>query len=287
MTPQTQLSQEDAAVAESSPVARPIDPEARPEPSAANFDRLVSVYRWMEWASFGPWLWWCRCAFLSESGERRRALIFGDGDGRFTARLLQVNQAIRVDAIDSSPAMLRSLLRSAGSAHARVNARAMDARMWRPWSTEPHSSGARGYDLVVSHFFLDCLTTEQVRSLAATVRSAVEPGAVWVVSEFAVPQGRFGRWIARPLVGMLYSAFGWLTGLKVRDLPDHRSALKGAGFSLLKTHSWLRGLLVSELWTAAGSAAGDSEDHEKAGSLSDLQPVSHCSNPAESMLQTC
>ena len=49
---------------------------------------------------------------------------------------------------------------------------------------------------------------------------------------------------------MLYRAFGLLTGLAVRALPDYDAALCTAGFKLAKKRSWLGGLLVSELWSA-------------------------------------
>lgn len=211
--------------------------------AAPNFDRLAPIYRWMEWASFGPFLWWSRCAFLSEMGERRQALVMGDGDGRFTARLLAAHPDVRVEAVDASAAMLRALLRRAGRNAARVSARCGDAREWRP-------RGA-GFDLVVTHFFLDCLTTAEVRRLAERVRGAVQPCAVWVVSEFAVPEGWFGRLVARPLVWWLYWAFGVLTGLGLRRLPEYAEALRSAGFGMLKRKTWLGGLLVSEVWTVA------------------------------------
>ena len=70
-----------------------------------NFDRLAGVYRWMEWLSFGPHLGRCRRAFLLEMTESRRALVLGDGDGRFTAALLRQNKAIQVDAVDVSQAL--------------------------------------------------------------------------------------------------------------------------------------------------------------------------------------
>jgi hypothetical protein len=146
--------------------------------------------------------------------------------------------------------MLKALLKRAGVNAARVRVQATDARRWRPAATKGPSSVLCRYDLVVSHFFLDCLTTEEIRSLARDVMATVEPGALWIVSEFAVPAGRFGRWVAAPLVAVLYCAFGLLTGLHVRRLPDHRSALKDAGFRLRQTRRWLGGLLVSELWQA-------------------------------------
>jgi hypothetical protein len=71
-----------------------------------------------------------------------------------------------------------------------------------------------------------------------------------VVSDFAVPPGWLGRFIARPLVASLYFSFGLLTGLEVRTLPDHASALGHAGFILLERRTRLGGLLIAELWSA-------------------------------------
>lgn len=208
----------------------------------ANFDPLARVYRWLEWFSFGPILWRCRCTFLHSMLDRRRALVIGDGDGRFTARLLQTNPRITVEALDASDAMLRQLLRRASVNSSRLRARVADAR--GPLAFD-HS-----FDLVVTHFFLDCLTTEEVESLVPEIRRNLEPGARWVISEFAVPANLYGRLFARPLVAALYLAFGLLTGLKVRRLPLYRDALERAGFVLVQEKSRLKGLLVSELWKA-------------------------------------
>ena len=211
-----------------------------------NFDRLARIYRWMELATFGPWLWWCRCHFLKEMGSSRRALVLGDGDGRFTARLLQTNPTVRIDAVDASPAMLRALIRRAGPHRVRVQTHLADARSWQP-ANSPHNSPC---DLVITHFFLDCLTSREVHELAMTLHAGVSPAARWIISEFAVPESWLGRLVARPVVWGLYCAFGWLTGLKVRRLPDHGAALRQAGFSLEMRRPWLGGLLVSELWAA-------------------------------------
>ncbi len=212
------------------------------ENDPANFDRLAGVYRWMEWLSFGPWLARCRHAFLGEMKGARRALVLGDGDGRFTRALLQSNTAVQVDAVDASAAMLRALLRSAGRDAQRVRTYTADARHWAP--------DAQPYDMVATHFFLDCLTTDEVRELAARVRPALAQDAVWVVSEFAVPQGAYGRLVARPLIAFLYIAFGVMTGLRVRRLPDHGGAMEQAGFTLRERRIWLGGLLMAEIWTS-------------------------------------
>ncbi len=208
----------------------------------ANFNRLAQIYRWAEWFTFGPMLSKCRNVFLPEMESRQSALVIGDGDGRFTARLLQQNPHIFVEAIDSSEAMLLELTRRAKSNAGRLKMRNVDAVEFIPASPE--------YDLVVTHFFLDCLSTDEVARLAARLRENVAEGALWVVSEFAVPKTRYGRLVAKPLIAALYRAFGMLTGLRIRRLPDYPTVLAQSGFKLMARHERLCGLLVSELWQA-------------------------------------
>jgi ubiquinone/menaquinone biosynthesis C-methylase UbiE len=207
-----------------------------------NFNRLARLYRWMEYLSFGPWLWWCRCAFVSELTDCRNAAIFGDGDGRFTARLLKANSQIEIDAVDASESMLRALVRRAGRNAGSVHTHCEDARTWEPSTSR--------YDLIATHFFLDCLTTDEVRALAVKMHSSAAHEARWIVSEFAEPESGFKRIATRSIVSLLYRAFGLLTGLAVRTLPDHRAALRESGFTLEKRRTWLCGLLTSEVWRA-------------------------------------
>jgi len=214
-----------------------------------DFNRLAAPYRWMEYFTFGPWLSRCRYAFLPQLGACRRALVLGDGDGRFTARLLRANPAVSIDAVDASPAMLRALLHRAGPNAARVRTHLADVRHWQP--ATPLNDSDLPYDLIATHFFLDCLTTEEVQLLANRMSRVASPSALWLVSEFAIPAGWYGRLVARPLVWALYRAFGWLTGLTVRTLPDHQSVLRSAGFTLQRRRTWLAGLLIAELWSAS------------------------------------
>ena len=209
----------------------------------ANFNRLARIYRWLEWFSFGPILWHCRCTYLAAMKNQRAALIIGDGDGRFTAKLLQQNPHITVEAVDASGAMLHRLMRRAGHNSARIHSRLADARQLH--------FAPRRFDLVATHFFLDCLTTGEVESLAKRVRKAMAPDAIWVISEFAIPGNWYGRLIAKPVVTALYVAFGFLTGLAIRQLPEHRNALQDAGFVLMRQQKRIWGLLVSELWEAS------------------------------------
>jgi SAM-dependent methyltransferase len=217
--------------------------------AAPNFDPLARLYRWMEWLSFGPYLSRCRRAFLTEITGASRALVLGDGDGRFTAALLDANRTVRVEALDASPAMLKQLRGRAGKHAEHLRTQMQDLRQWAP------VPGAV-YDLVATHFFLDCLSTEEILCLAESLRPHLAPGGQWVVSEFAIPPNWFGELLARPLIAFLYWAFRVMTGLTIRRLPDYHQALVHAGFVRVDKRRWLHGLLVSEIWTPVPKVGG-------------------------------
>ena len=240
-------------------------PTSTTESHVPNFNRLARIYRWLEWFSFGPVLQRCRCALLHDLASPRQALVLGDGDGRFTAELLARNSALQIDAVDASSAMLTQLLQAAAQNANRVTSHLGDARTWAP--------AASHYDLIATHFFLDCLTTGEVAALAARIRSHVDPASQWLVSEFAVPTGLFGKFIAHPLIALLYRAFRLLTGLRVQNLPNHREALAQAGFTLARERKSLGGILVAELWIPIPYPALDGD-----------QPLIALKNP---MLQSC
>lgn len=210
-----------------------------------NFDRIARPYRWLEYLTLGKALERCRLHFLPQLLESRRALILGDGDGRFTASLLTANHTIEADAIDLSAAMLALLQQrssTAPGASTRLHTHHTNALDFS-FATLP----AQPYDLVVTHFFLDCLTQPELDGLAARIASILTPKALWLVSDFRIPSGPM-RLPARAYVRTLYFAFRILTGLRTTRLPDHSTTLIKLGFTRIDSRQSLAGLLTTELW---------------------------------------
>jgi ubiquinone/menaquinone biosynthesis C-methylase UbiE len=206
----------------------------------ANFDGIARPYRWLEYLTLGPLLQRCRTHFLGDLLDRRQALILGDGDGRFTARLLQANAEIQVTAVDTSARML-GLLRTrcdASDARLRLKTIQQNALEYAPRAST---------DLIVSHFFLDCLTQAEVDTLIPRLTRYTAPDTLWLVSDFRIPTNGL-RLPARFFVRTLYFAFRVLTGLRTTRLPDHAGPLTGAGFRRIADHKSLGGLLITELW---------------------------------------
>jgi ubiquinone/menaquinone biosynthesis C-methylase UbiE len=211
----------------------------------ANFGRFARVYACVEWLTFGRALARRRECFLAHPrvANARRVLVLGDGDGRFTAALLERNPSAEVTALDVSAAMLVQLER-------RVRARTPDARLAlqcadaREWPVP-----LAHYDLAVAHFFFDCFTTDELEKVIIRVAPALTPEALWLVSEFAIPKHPFWTPFAKLLLRFLYLTLGSLTGLRHTHLPDHQLALKSTHFGLTNVDTALGGTLRSEIWT--------------------------------------
>ena len=209
------------------------------EPS---FDRIARPYRWLEYLTLGRALENCRLHHLPRLLDRHRALVLGDGDGRFLAQLLTQNSQLHADAVDTSAMMLKLLPQ-------RCEATGPDtATRLRTHHANALTVPLEGpYDLVVTHFFLDCLTEPELQSLITHIAPALTPNALWLLSDFRIPNGLM-RLPAKTLIRTLYFAFRILTGLRTTHLPGHATALTQAGLIRISQHVSLAGLLITELW---------------------------------------
>jgi SAM-dependent methyltransferase len=204
-----------------------------------NFDALAPHYRWLETVTFGPLLQWCRTAFLPQLVDARRALVLGDGNGRFLAALLAVNPNVDVDAVDISPAMTALARRRAGNP-SRVRFHVADAR--------GHLLRPAHYDLVVTNFFLDCFGSGDLHLMIDHLAAALAPGGRWVIGDFRVPSGRLARPAAEIALATMYAAFRLITRLPTGRLVNPSPILAGAGLEYGEERTRLHGLLTAQLW---------------------------------------
>jgi ubiquinone/menaquinone biosynthesis C-methylase UbiE len=212
-------------------------------PPPPNFDRVAGIYRWAEYLSLGPLLVRTRNHFLPQIVHCRRALVLGDGDGRFLARLLQQNPDLHALAVDTSAKMLHRLRQRCLRTTPRCvhNLRCLKA-------SALEITPSRDTDLIVTHFLLDCFPQSEVDALAQRIAAQVPAGTLWLLSDFAVPDSPLLRPLAATYVRSLYFAFRLLTGLRNSRLPDPQAALARSGFRRIARHERLFGLLYTELW---------------------------------------
>lgn len=207
------------------------------------FDSLAPHYLWMERVSFGNRLHRCRTALLGRMTAARRALVLGDGDGRFLSELLRSNPAVTVHAIDGSKGMTAEAERLAAAipgGRERVLFQTADVR------TVPLPPAA--YDLIVSHFFLDCFPRGQLAAVVRRVAAACAPGGEWVVGDFRAPKQGIARHLGRLALFGMYAFFRLVTGLPAGRLVDPDPFLRECGLRLLAEWAALGGFVSCKAW---------------------------------------
>jgi len=204
-----------------------------------SFDRLAPHYRWMEWLLAGGKLQRCRTRFLDALPQTQHALLLGEGNGRFLREFLRKQPTARVTCIDASPRMLKEARRRAPQ-NACVTFVCCDVTEWEPPQGE--------FDLVVSHFFLDCFRSEQIEFIAENISAALTDKARWLIADFCEPRRGWRKWRAQAILKTMYWFFRRTTKLPARKLTAPDAVLARHGFELQARQSFEWGLLQSDLW---------------------------------------
>jgi ubiquinone/menaquinone biosynthesis C-methylase UbiE len=207
-----------------------------------SFDTLAPHYRWMEWVLAGNKLQRCRTAFLDRVDEPNGILTVGEGNGRFLLACRRRFPRARIAVVDESARMLAMARRRARRAVdlAGVEFVQADASVWQ--------AQEQRFDLIVTHFFLDCFPPEKLRRVIANLSHAASAHAVWLVADFQVPAHGWRRARARAIHMAMYAFFRCATQLPARGWtrPDEFLAKQDFVLCERRTSEW--GLLHSDLW---------------------------------------
>jgi ubiquinone/menaquinone biosynthesis C-methylase UbiE len=208
-----------------------------------SFDVLAPHYRWMEIISAGDLLQCCRTAFLARIPTPQNVLILGEGNGRFLLKFRQQFPHTSVAVVDASARML-DLARKRVSRHAAnldgIDFIHADALTWTP------PSGS--FDLIVTHFFLDCFRADQLKVLIQKLARAAAPGANWLLADFQAAPAGWRRQRSRAILWLMYRFFVAATRLSARTLTAPDSLLARHGFKLRSREVYDWELLHSDWW---------------------------------------
>ncbi len=206
-----------------------------------SFDRLAPHYRWMERVLAGRLMQRARAAWLDRVKGLRQALLVGEGPGRFLEAALVAMPEARFVVVDASAAMLEvaaSRVRSWDRPRVRFEHGALPG-----WTGDP---GA--FDLVATHFFLDCFGREDLAGVIAALDRAAAPAASWLLTDFGLPDAGWARRRARLIHALMYLVFRPLTGIGARSLVPPEEGLLVRGWRRDAQREWSCGLIRSSHW---------------------------------------
>jgi ubiquinone/menaquinone biosynthesis C-methylase UbiE len=207
----------------------------------ADFDPLARWYRALEFLAFGRDLERARFCLLDRFADCHEILVLGEGDGRCLARLVEAAPLARIHCLDASVAML-------ARAASRLTTPATRARVTFEHADILSASFPAGYyDAVLTCFFLDCFTADQVAMIVTRVAACLRPDARWLFADFAVPSRSLARLRAKIWLWLLYTFVRWATGLGPRRLPPSEDVLHAVGFQPEAMRDFQGGLVRSVL----------------------------------------
>jgi ubiquinone/menaquinone biosynthesis C-methylase UbiE len=146
------------------------------------FDLLAPHYRWMEFVLAGGKLQRCRTAFLEQIEPPSRILLVGEGNGRFLASCRLRFPKVPITLLDSSARMLaaaKSRMSRNALGSARIDYLNADILQWESLDNR--------FDLIVTHFFLDCFPPSELREVVGKLAAAATSTACWLLADFQVP----------------------------------------------------------------------------------------------------
>jgi ubiquinone/menaquinone biosynthesis C-methylase UbiE len=217
-----------------------------------SFDRVADIYWLLEKPTFGRVLQSAREFGIDKINHPTRALIVGEGDGRFLKQLMRLHPNVQVDCIDASGRMIalaeRRLRRRSPDALSRVRFQHADV-------CGTKLTGE--YDLIVTHFVLDCFEGERLRSVVTNIADVALPNCVWLLADFALPDRGWRRLYAKLWLASMYAFFRLTTGIRATTLTDPTRLLGREGFQITHHKRWRAGMVKSQVWSRVGGGKND------------------------------
>jgi ubiquinone/menaquinone biosynthesis C-methylase UbiE len=148
-----------------------------------------------------------------------------------------------VDASIGMLALAETRLQRAGFTLDRIKFIHSDALAWTP--------PEQAFDLVVTHFFLDCFPPAQLQQVVEVLARAARPDATWLLADFQLPAAGLHRYRALMIHRMMYLFFRLATRLQARSLTTPDRFLEQHSFSLSERRLSEWDLLHSDRWERA------------------------------------
>ncbi len=192
----------------------------------------------------------CRTQHLAQCGQYRRALLVGEGTGRFLAALLEQNPESEIVCVEQSQKMIGQIRRRLAARRLTENRVRFEKADFLTWRGPPAS-----FDLIATHFFLDCFDSDQLDLIIEKFGRLAAPGANWLVSDFQIPAAGWRRWRAQMIVAALYQFFRVTANLTATELIPPDQWIERAGFMRRETAAFSFGLIHSDRWEKLKSTA--------------------------------
>lgn len=179
------------------------------------FDRIAFAYDFLAKVVFGKTIIESQTYFLPEIKEQARVLILGGGSGWLLVELLRTKPNCEVWYIEASEKMIALSMQK--------NKHADGVHFIH--GTELDIPGAIQFDAVITNFYLDLLTDDQLKGVVERIQSSLNARALWIATDFIDGHKLWQRM----LLSIMYWFFRITCRIKTHQLPNWTQLLEQAG----------------------------------------------------------
>lgn len=212
-----------------------------------SFDRLAGIYGGIEAVSAGRLMQKVRTAHLAACPEEGHALLLGEGHGRTLAALRKLKPRLHLTYLDASPAMARAAQR-----HLAKQGMDDGGIIFLTGDALTSLPDGKSFEVLITPFFLDCFTREQLEDLLPRLTALTKPGARWLIADFQIPAAGWKRRRALWILALLHRFFHLTAGISARSWTDPEPLLTRLGWKLRERRTFSLDLLRSDLWERHG-----------------------------------
>jgi len=195
------------------------------------FDRVALYYDFLAQLVFGNAIVSAQEYYLKEIKAGNCVLIIGGGTGWILDSIFRLSNPGEVWFVDSSPKMM---------ARAKASGKNQE-KIHFVTGTIDQLPNDITFDVVITNFFLDMFTDEQLPVLIRHILKLSSAESTWLSTDFVNTE----KWFHKLLLKSMYIFFGLVTRLENKQLPDWERALLHAGLSRQKEKRFYSGFITA------------------------------------------
>ena len=200
-----------------------------------NFNRVAFIYDWLAKVVFGSVIRKAQNCFLETIRNGDTVLILGGGTGWIARDLLNVRPLCRIYYIEASHRMLERARTTLGSFTDRVTF---------IHGTEDAIPEGTVADGVITNFFLDLFTTENLSDVIGKIQLRLKPDFYWLVADFV----RGTTIKHKMMLWLMYRFFRMACQIDACRLPSWQAVLKDAGLLAISERDFYDGFIRSAVY---------------------------------------
>ena len=235
------------------------------------FDRISAVYDLLAKLTFGGAIQRAQRRLLTELPHSPRVLLLGGGSGWFLSELCQHTPEAEVISIDASPAMNQRAARCLDRLRRQgFNPRVTLITASHAVLDEPPWRDLPPFDLLITPFFLDIFSPEELPGLMRALSARLTPEGRWLFADFCPP---LRGWRAAVL-WVMYRFFRLVARLENQALGDFPAYFRQLGFTPERAERLGAEMILSASWRrrAPDQGKADAEPGEATRNESGKHP---------------